>query len=327
MNQTKAIDGKLAHRNRMITQRICSVALALCLTGLAVTSESGQHIDRFRVGEYPAGMAFDGENIWVTHQSSNGAAPAVTKLRAADGSIVGQFRVPSFTQNAVFDGTYVWVTDWQYMSHTVTRLRLDGTVEGTYEAGQYNPSGILFDGENIWTVSSIGYYLVKMRGSDAAIIGTYPLGIRYGGSYHLAYDGENIWVAAFLDNNVVKVRASDGTILGTFTAGQYPLGIVFDGANIWVGGAVDNTLNELNTDGVTLHRVQLVGEPGDLAFDGAHIWVTDYTNNTVLQLGLNGRVIQTFRTGGEPNYLLYDGDNIWCTNFLAGTVTKIHKAP
>src|SRR5207245_1864928 len=98
------------------------------------------------------------------------------------------------------DGTYVWVTDWEYLSHTVTRLRLDGTLEGTYEAGQFNPSGILFDGENIWTVSSTGEYLVKMRDSDAAIIAMYALGIT--GSFHLVYDGENIWVTAFQNNKV-----------------------------------------------------------------------------------------------------------------------------
>jgi hypothetical protein len=186
----------------MISKRLRCAALVLCLAGLAVPLAPGQHVERFRVGAYPTGMAFDGQNIWVTHQELPGR---VTKLRAADGAILGQFPVPSSTQNVVFDGTYVWVTAWAYLSHTVTRLRLDGTVEGTYEAGQGNPSGILFDGENIWTVSSTGQFLVKMRDSDAAIIAMYPLGIT--GSYHLVYDGENIWVTAFQNNLSKCVRA------------------------------------------------------------------------------------------------------------------------
>ena len=305
-------------------QHLRAAALAVFLSALVLTSGYGQHADHFRVGQYPAGMAFDGENIWITHQNCNGCPPKLTKLRAVDGVILGQFAVPSFTQNAVFDGTYVWVTDWQQGSHTVTRLRLDGTVEGTYEAGQGNPSGILFDGENIWTVSSVGYYLVKMRDSDASIIATYPLGI-YGGSYHLTYDGENIWVAAFLDNSVFKVRASDGTIIATFAVGQYPLGIVYDGTDIWVTSVLATSLYELSTNGDKLHRTKISGGPGDVAFDGTHLWVTGYNDNTVIEVGLNGRILNTFRTGSEPNYLLYDGSSIWCSNFLQGSVTKIQR--
>jgi DNA-binding beta-propeller fold protein YncE len=321
MNATDPGEKSENYQREMMSPRIARTMLVLCLAGFAVMPALGQHVERFRVGAYPSGMTFDGENLWVAHQNSNGKPPSVTKVRATDGVILGQFPVPSFTQNAVFDGTYIWVTDWQYLSHTVTRLRLDGSVEGTYEAGQNNPSGILFDGENIWVVSSIDQYLVKMRDTDAAILAKYPLGIS--GSYHLAYDGENIWVAAFLNDEILKVRASDGTIAGTFVAGRYPLGIVFDGTNIWVGGAADYTLNELNTDGVRLKRKRLVGEPGDLVFDGIYIWVTDYTNNTILQLGLDGRIVRTLPTGNEPNYLFFDGSSVWCSNFTNSSVTKI----
>jgi hypothetical protein len=115
----KRTQGYLTHQNRISSKRIRWAVLALCLTGFAGSSESGQYSDRFKVGAGPAGMTFDGENIWVTHQT-NGTGPTVTKLRAADGATLGRFPVSSFTQNAVFDGTYVWVTDWQYLSHTVT---------------------------------------------------------------------------------------------------------------------------------------------------------------------------------------------------------------
>ena len=43
----------------------------------------------FPVGTDPAGMAFDGANIWVANDGSNN----VTKLRASDGAKQGTFAV------------------------------------------------------------------------------------------------------------------------------------------------------------------------------------------------------------------------------------------
>jgi hypothetical protein len=75
---------------------------------------------------------------------------------------------------------------------TLTRLRLDGMVEGVYPPGQFAPWGIIFDGQNIWSVSSSGHLVVKIRASDAMIIAMYP--IDSFGSLNLTYDGVNIWV-------------------------------------------------------------------------------------------------------------------------------------
>jgi sugar lactone lactonase YvrE len=164
------------------------------------------------------------------------------------------------------------------------------------------PANLIFwdslGGENIWTVSSIGQYLVKMRDSDASIVAMYPMGIT--GSYHLIYDGENIWVTDYGSSNVIKARASDGMVVGTFAVGQYPLGIAFDGTNMWIACAADNSLNEVSTDGVLLRRVKIPAEPGDVAFDGTHIWVTGFLDGTVMQVGLNGRILGLLPAGMNP---------------------------
>src|SRR6202035_1318372 len=71
----------------------------------------------FRVGGQPAGVAFDGANMWVT----NALANTVTKLRASDGANLGNFEVGNQPAGIAFDGANIWVANQG--SNTVTELR------------------------------------------------------------------------------------------------------------------------------------------------------------------------------------------------------------
>src|SRR5882757_2584235 len=93
-------------------------------------------------------------------------------------------------------------------ANTVTRLRAsDGTMEGTFAVG-HAPTGILFDGINIWVANQNDDTVTKIRPSDGATLGTFPT---HGDlSLELAFDGANIWVTADFSESVTKLRASDG---------------------------------------------------------------------------------------------------------------------
>ena len=100
----------------------------------------------FGVGRNPAGLAFDGANMWVANESDN----SVTKLRASDGLNLGTFPVRGAIQpnGVVYDGADIWVTG--YGNNTLVKLlAANGTVLGTFPAGN-GPQGIAFDGANIW---------------------------------------------------------------------------------------------------------------------------------------------------------------------------------
>jgi DNA-binding beta-propeller fold protein YncE len=56
----------------------------------------------------PAGLAFDGANIWVTDAISEGE---VIKLRASDGAVLGSFLVGQVPRGIAFDGTKIWVAN------------------------------------------------------------------------------------------------------------------------------------------------------------------------------------------------------------------------
>jgi sugar lactone lactonase YvrE len=82
--------------------------------------------------------------------------------------------------------------------NSVTKLRAsDGTLLGTFQLHpNILPSGIAFDGENIWVT---GTSIVELRASDGAQIGVFRT--PQNSSEGVAFDGANIWVG--LPNNTV----------------------------------------------------------------------------------------------------------------------------
>ena len=118
----------------------------------------------FSAGQYPAGLAFDGANIWVT----NNVADTVQKRRASDGQLLGTFPVGSGPCGVAFDGANIWTANNN--TDTVTKLRAsDGHLLGTYTVGP-NPWRVRFDGANIWTTNLGTNTVSKLRASDGHLV-------------------------------------------------------------------------------------------------------------------------------------------------------------
>jgi hypothetical protein len=64
------------------------------------------------------------------------------------------------------------------------------------------PSGVAFDGANIWVVNSNGT-VTKLRASDGTNLGTFNVGASPGGG--VAFDGANIRVTNLGGNSVTKL--------------------------------------------------------------------------------------------------------------------------
>ena len=61
-------------------------------------------------------------------------------------------------------------------SNNVTKLRAsDGALQGTFNVGT-NPTGVAFDGANIWVANNGSNNVTKLRASDGALQGTFNVG-------------------------------------------------------------------------------------------------------------------------------------------------------
>jgi hypothetical protein len=183
------------------------------------------------------------------------------------------------------------------------------------------PSGLAFDGANIWVANTTSNTVTKVRAVDAVVLGAFPVG---NNPTKLTFDGANIWVSNSSTTTVTKLRASDGAPLGTFPGVNGPGASVFDGANIWFANFGSTVTKLRASDGVVLGTFTVGSSPRAIAFDGANIWVANAGSDNVTKLrATDGVVLGTFTVGDQPGSLVFDGTNVWVGNQGTGSVAKL----
>lgn len=125
----------------------------------------------------------------------------------------------------------------------------DANLSASFSVGS-GPSGVVFDGGNIWVTNAGSNTVTKIRANDGEVLGTFALGGSPGG---IAFDGSSIWVVISSTGTLTKLRASDGVASGTFALGVGLAEVAFDGANIWVTNYLNYTVTKLRAiDGTVL---------------------------------------------------------------------------
>jgi len=280
----------------------------------------------FAVGSFPAEIAFDGANLWVSNYAG-GASSTVSVLRASDGALVATYPAGNGPQGIAFDGANMWIANGN-LGNTVTVLRAsDGFQVMTPTVGT-GPLGIAFDGSRMWVTNFYNSNVSVLRVSDGQpvmtpTVGTFP--------YGLAFEGVNMWVTNFgfngTGNTVSVLRASDGAHVMTVTVGQAPRHLAFDGANMWVTNEASNNVSVIRaSDGFHVMTPTVGIGPIGIAFDGANMWVANgglLSGNTVSVLRVSdGALIATIPVGLSPSGIAFDGANMWVTNYGEDTVSK-----
>jgi hypothetical protein len=270
------------------------------------------NVAEFPTGLYPKALVFDGANIWTL----SGGDGSLTKLRANDGGVLATYAVGGLGGMA-FDGANIWVGGNGGSGGTLIKVRArDGVVLGTFITGlDSTPSGVAFDGTNMWAVTPSSSFVVKVRASDGVVLGAYPVGSFPG---HVAFDGSNVWVGG---TPITKLRASDGTNLGSVSV--WAQALAFDGANVWCHGP-SQLAKVRASDGAILGTYSGGGGTyGGIVFDGENIWVPSQTNNWItVRRASDGMLIGQFPAGPSPMAVTFDGANVWVANFMANSVSK-----
>jgi outer membrane protein assembly factor BamB len=165
-------------------------------------------------GGTPAGIAFDGTHLYVSHFSSGN----ITKMTTT-GEVLASYQISSGLHQIVFDGVDLWVTS--YYEGKIYKLSTSGTVLFIYDSGRY-PVDLTVADNKIWVgLFNFTFYpfgaggLLKLN-NNGTLNAEYPivenpLGIDFGDNH--------IWTANFLTGDVFKVNASNGTVVLTFNTG------------------------------------------------------------------------------------------------------------
>ncbi|MEJ2598547.1 MAG: YncE family protein [Anaerolineales bacterium] len=187
------------------------------------------------------------------------------------------------------------------------------------------PWGIAYDGVNMWVANGGAATVSVLRASDGTPVMTPNVG---NGPQNIAFDGTNMWVTNINDDSVSVLRASDGSHVMTVNTGSTPIGIAFDGANMWVTNINDNTVSVLRaSDGANVMTVNTGSLPYGIAFDGANMWVVTGGDDTVSVLrASDGANLLTPNVGAHPFAIAFDGANMWVANVNDSTVSVLRAS-
>lgn len=202
-------------------------------------------------------IAFDGEYLWVEGYNEF----FLHQISLIDGSIIRS--IPTNVERPyglTFDGNYLWLADND--NKIIQKIDTsNGDVIQTFptpaDTNQSYPTGLAWDGENIWNNDTQGpqadapgdsTFLIDTNGAilqsyDAK--GAYPTG--------LAFDGQYLWSTDNISGEIYKIDVTTFMAIDTIPApgGLYPNGLAFDGEYLWVSNNSRDSIYQIDLDPVT----------------------------------------------------------------------------
>jgi hypothetical protein len=134
----------------------------------------------------PAGILFDGSNMWVTDLT--------LKKLDSNAAILQTVTVGSSPFLPVFDGTNIWVPNLGSNSVSVVRAS-SGLVLATLTGNGLNfPTAAVFDGERILITNPAGGSVSLWKAASLAPITSVPISVLGGLPYGGCSDGISFWL-------------------------------------------------------------------------------------------------------------------------------------
>ena len=141
-------------------------------------------------------------------------------------------------------------------------------------ADDFSPSGILFDGANVWVTNLFQRSLLRLDSGGGVLqtvtVDTYPA--------QPVFDGTNIWVPNYGADSVSVVRASSGAVLATLSGNglDHPSSATFDGERVLVTNFLGDSLSLWKAADLTPISTLPTGalsQPQGACSDGVNFWV------------------------------------------------------
>jgi len=201
-----------------------------------------------------------------------------------------------------------------------------GEVVKSYDTPGSCPTGLTYDGKNIWLADRKADKLFCIDKENGKVIrkidspGYWPMG--------LAWDGSALWNSDVKDGKVYKIDPKDGTILKTIESpDSSPRGLSWDGEYLWCADDRSDEIIQFSPDdGTTIISFKSPSiDPRGLCYDGKYLWVSDRIKDEIYMVDpRNGCVILIAKAPGPfTRGLCYDGKYLWAVDYQNDKLYKL----
>jgi len=204
-------------------------------------------------GPSPQGLAWDGEYLWVSDDSTD----TIYSINHLNGSINSSFSSPgSEPKGITYDGMYLWNIDNN--ARKIFKLNPeDGSVINFLELPEEYPfTGLTWDGTYLWSAYLAGW--------SSRVVRIDPVNGNIDTSFYcdaegLAFDGTYLWNVDSQNGNSVgfvkKRELPSGTVISCFRIPvYYPTGLTFDGTYLWLAYKDTDTIYQMDVISVGVEK-------------------------------------------------------------------------
>lgn len=210
-----------------------------------------------------------------------------------------------------------------------------GEVIKFFETPGSYPTGLTYDGKNIWVADYQTDLLYCLNPETGKLIRSIPAPAYW--PEGLAWDGEALWNADVkggipLSENyagkIYRIDPNDGTILKTIQApSSTPRGLTWDGQYLWcVDNASDEVIQFSPDDGTTIHSFRCpASDARGITFDGKYLWISDRIKDEIYMVDpeTGSVIIITETPGPYARDLCFDGQFIWAVDFQEDKIFQL----
>lgn len=222
-----------------------------------------------------------------------------------------------------------------FLGFSVIGYSYTGEVSSSINTPGAYPTGLTFDGTNLWLADYHSDLLYCIDSSTGNVNYSIPAPAYW--PEGLAWDGEALWNADVkggipLSENyagkVYRINPKDGTILKTIQAPtSTPRGLTWDGQYLWcVDNASDEVVQFSPEDGTTIRSFSCpASDARGITFDGKYLWITDRIKDEIYMVDpKSGSVILIADAPGAfARDLCFDGEHLWVVDYQDDKLYKL----
>jgi hypothetical protein len=248
-----------------------------------VKASDGRLLETWSGASGAAGVLIAMGKIFIAGSTNPGALYQIDPTQSAGAVSTISSDLGIYPGRIAFDGQRIWTANsgtGVAGSGSVSIVTLNPSNVTTVSTGMSRPSGIIYDGTNMW-VTDVGDSTLKRLDSVGIVVQTVSFAL---GSYPQspAFDGTNFWIPFVESSNVVVVRAVGvlaGTQLSIFFGGarEFPTQAAFDGERILVTNGIGDSVSLWRATDLTRIGTVSTGtgtNPSGACSDGLNFWIT-----------------------------------------------------
>jgi hypothetical protein len=235
-----------------------------------VRASDGRVLETWTGAAFAAGVLIARGRVYITGDAAPGVLYDLNPATGPGGVSTLSNTLGNLPFSLTTDGACIWTAN---QGGSVSIVNPDDGSTITVTNQLFNPSGILFDGTNIF-VTDRGDNTLKRLDPNGTVVQF----IHVGAEPDIpVFDGSNIWVPNFTGNTVTVVRARDMQQLAVLTGNglNHPFQAAFDGQRILVTNSNGNSVSLWKaTDLTPLGSFDMAASPTGACSDGINFWLT-----------------------------------------------------